>query len=81
MNQFAQDIQDAAREIRALRHDNALLAAKVQGFEMAVHLVNSQPLRKPGYGAGPDIAWTLDNHVSEILASDVPQQASVVEPT
>lgn len=84
MNQLAQDIQNAAREIRDLRHANALLSAKVQGFEMAARLADSQPPRQAGFGASygesPDIAWALDQHASEILASDVPHQNPVVAP-
>jgi hypothetical protein len=79
MNQLAQDIQDAAREIRELRHANALLSAKVQGFEMAARLVDSQAPREPGYGASPDIAWALDKHATTILAQDVPKQTPAAE--
>lgn len=79
MNQLAQDIQDAAREIRDLRHANALLSAKVKGFEMAARLVDSQPPREPSWGGSPDIAWALDKHATEILARELPQESPVPE--
>ena len=72
MNQLANDIQEAAGEIRRLRNDLALAHAKLDGFEMAFHLVNSTPPNPPRIGNAPDIAWALEKHAQTILASDAP---------
>ncbi len=43
MNQVANDIREAAAEIRELRRQNELLQAKVSAFELAGRLLDAQP--------------------------------------
>lgn len=52
----------ASHEIQDLRRRNALLQAKVDGFEMASQMLNAQ-IRVESQGMSIDIVWELQREI------------------
>jgi len=59
------ELREAAHEIRRLRHDNDLLAARVQTMELLGQFLHAQ-LPRQSEGAVLDIAWALDRRAQRI---------------
>lgn len=53
-------LQQAAGEIRRLRRENALMAAKLEGIEIAAMMVSARPPERQGEVMGEDIAYRID---------------------
>ena len=56
-------MQRAAKEIRELRRQNELLAAKVETMNLFAQVLHTAPFF-PAQGATVDIAWELDGRVA-----------------
>lgn len=57
-------LQRSANEIRSLRRQNELMAARLDGFDSALLLLTAQ-VRQSGQGISPDLAWEIEKHLSE----------------
>lgn len=62
-------LQQVICEVNQLRHDNEIMAAKIDGFEMAVRLANMQPLIGEGVGVSEDIVSRIEKHIAESAAA------------
>ncbi len=58
-------LQSALQEIRALRHDNEIMRAKVDTMNI---LACALGMRPSGGAMHPDIAWQIEKRLAEIAA-------------
>jgi hypothetical protein len=52
----------AAEEIKTIRRQNELMAARLDVFDKMILLLHTPP-NYPGHGMGEDIAWQIDEYL------------------
>lgn len=62
-------LERAAEEIRSLRRANEVLAAKVDTMNLFALVLRTSPSYQ-GQGEGEDIAWRIDQVLSDLKAND-----------
>jgi hypothetical protein len=65
MTQEQQMLQEAASEIRNLRRQNELMAAKLDMFDKCMLLLHTPPTY-PSQGMSPDLVWQIDKYLANI---------------
>lgn len=60
---------DAENEIKSLRRQNEILAAKVEVMDLFAGVLHTSPACRQR-GASPDVAWQLRNKIDELTAKE-----------
>ncbi len=66
----------AAADMRALRRENEVMRAKLDGFDLAVQLLYATPPQKHGIGMSEDMAWRLEREAEQIAINESNRQAT-----
>lgn len=64
-------LQDAALEIKSLRKQNELMAARLDVFDKMILLLHTPP-NYQSHGMSEDLVWKIEKHIQE---TDVPAPA------
>lgn len=64
MSEEQQMLQQAASEIKSLRRQNELMAARLEVFDKCMLLLHTPPAY-PSQGMSPDLVWQIEKHLSE----------------
>lgn len=64
MEQEIRLLKDASNEIKSLRSQNNLMAARLDMFDKCVLLLTAN-IQGRNQGMSPDLVWDIDNFVSE----------------
>ena len=57
-------LKQAASEIRVLRNQNQIMAARLEMFDNMMLVLHTEPARK-GQGMSPDLAWEIDRFIEK----------------
>ena len=75
-------LRGAADEIRKLRHENEVLRAKDEAFQLAGRLLDAS-LKQPGMTLSVDIVWEIERFLfeeeSKMRTQEVPQTADAAQ--
>lgn len=59
-------LTQAAFEIKQLRRDNELMAARLQMYDQMMQLFHTEPYR-PAQGVSPDVVYQIDKFVKAFM--------------
>lgn len=65
MTQERQMLQEAANEIKSLRRQNELMAARLEVFDKCMLLLHTPPAYQAQGGMHPDLVWKIEKHLDE----------------
>ena len=64
MSQEQQMLQEAANEIKSLRRQNELMAARLEVFDKCMMLLHTSPAYQ-SQRMSPDLVWQIEKHLVE----------------
>jgi len=72
MNELIETLKEAQNEIRALRHQNEVLAAKVEVMDNFMCVLHTAPAVKT-QGVGIDVTYELQKHIYKLEQAEIPK--------
>lgn len=64
-------LQRAANEIKCLRNENKIMAARLDTFDKMIAVFNAQPERQGG-AFSPDVIYEIEKHITDELSKPQP---------